>query len=415
MIIVKALLKNFSSTLKAFIFKVLTLKIEIMSLLNKSDIKNLLSIHGEPCVSIFIPTERAGQNVLNEKNKLHLKSQLKEVEKGLVNQKASKDVISKISDPIQKLIDDTNFWRHQSDGLAVFASENFFKIFTLPVNFEAYHYVSNEFYIKPLVPMLNDDERFYILALQLQEVTLYEATRYTIGEVEVEDLIPSRLEERVGFDYKEKHLSFRSQNSGGEKTIFHGHGGGGGDERKDEITRYFRAIDKGLESVLTGDKAPLIVATQDYLFPLYKDANNYNNLYEEVLPGNPSEGDLFDLHEKALRLIEPLLRKKRNDKAEAFNKHNKTEKTGTSITDILPAIQQGKVDTLFLENQNDIWGHYNKNNMKTILHDKQQADNYSLMNWAAKEVLSQGGHVFLTPKAQMPDTSSKVNALYRFS
>lgn len=383
--------------------------------MNKSIIKDLLSIHGESCVSIFIPTERAGQNVLNEKYKIHLKSQLKEVEKQLVNQKTSKEVIDKISDPIQKLIDDTSFWRHQSDGLAVFVSEDFFKTFTLPVNFDAYHYVSNEFYIKPLIPMLNDDERFYILALQLQDVALYEATRYTIGKVEVEDLIPSRLEERVGFDYKERHLSFRTQNSGGDKAVFHGHGGGGGEERKDEITRYFRAIDKGLESILTGDKAPLIVATQDYLFSLYKDANNYNNLYEEVLSGNPSEGDLFDLHEKALKLIEPFLKKKRNEKVEAFNKYNKTEKTGTSIMEILPAIQQGKVDTLFLENQNDIWGHYNKNNMETRLHDEQRADNYSLMNWAAKEVLSQGGRVFLTPKAQMPNKNSKVNALYRFS
>lgn len=383
--------------------------------MDKSDVEKLLSIHGETCVSIFIPTERAGQHVLEEKNKIHLKSKLKEVEKELEQKKTSKEVISKITEPIKQLIDDTQFWRHQSDGLAVFSSKDFFKYYTLPVNFMTHTYVSNEFYIKPLVPMLNDDERFYILALQLQDVTLYEATRYSIGKVEVDDLVPSRLEERVGFDYKEKHLSFRSQNAGGEKTIFHGHGGGGGETRKDEIKRYFRAIDKGLETVLTGDKAPLVVATQDYLFPLYKEANNYNHLYESVLAGNPSEGDIFDLHAKALQHIEDLLRQKRSDKTDVFNKYNNTEKASSSITDILPAVQQGKVDTLFIENQSEIWGHYNKNTMKTTIHDEQQADNYSLLNWAAKEVLSQGGHVFLTPQAQMPNTNSKVNALYRFS
>ena len=386
-----------------------------MSLIHEKDLEKLMNVQGKPCVSIFIPTERAGKDVLEEKNRTHLKSLWKEVTKKLEEQGVSEEKIETIGQPVTKLIEDKSFWRHQSDGLAIFAAEDFFQKFTLPVNFETHTYVSKEFYIKPLVPMFSGDERFYLLTLQLEDVELYEATTYSIGKVEVEDLIPTQLEERVGFDYKQKHLDFRSQNAGGEKTIFHGHGSDGEEVRKEEINRYFRAIDKGLDTVLHNDKAPLVVATQDYLFPIYEQANSYNHLFDKVISGNPSDTDMFGLHEKAVKTLEPLLEKTRREKKEKFAELNNTEKTGSSVTDILPAVQQGKVDTLFLENQTEIWGTYNSDNMKTSIQDEQDTNNYSLMNWAAKEVLKQGGNVFLMPRAQMPSKESKMNALYRFN
>lgn len=386
-----------------------------MSLINDKDLEKLMNVQDKTCVSIFIPTQRAGKEVLEEKNKTHLKSLWKEVGTQLKEKGLSEDKIAKIGKPIEALLSDKSFWRHQSDGLAIFAAEDFFEKYTLPVNFEAHTYISEEFYIKPLVPMFNEDSRFYLLALQLEDVELYEATTYSIGKVEVDDLIPSRLEERVGFDYKQKHLDFKTQNSGGENTIFHGHGGGSDEVRKEEINRYFRAIDKGLDSVLHDERVPLVVATQDYLFPIYEKVNTYNHLIDKVIPGNPSDTDMLGLHEKALKILEPELEKTKREKTKKFNELNNTDNTGASVTDILPAVQQGKVDTLFLENRSEIWGTYNNDNMNVTIHDNQQNGNYSLMNWAAKEVLKQGGNVFLIPEAQMPDKNSKMNALYRFN
>ncbi|SHG41809.1 hypothetical protein SAMN05444483_11188 [Salegentibacter echinorum] len=386
-----------------------------MSLIREKDLEKLMNVQGKPCVSIFIPTERAGKDVLEEKNRTHLKSLWKEVAEKLEEQGVSEEKIETIGAPILKLMEDKSFWRHQSDGLAIFAAEDLFQKFTLPVNFETHTYVSKEFYIKPLVPMFSGDERFYLLALQLEDVALYEATTYSIGKVEVDDLTPSRLEERVGFDYKQKHLEFRTQNAGGDKAVFHGHGSGNEEERKEEILKYFRAVDKGLDTVLHNDNAPLVVATQDYLFPIYEQANSYNHLFDKVISGNPSDTDMLGLHEKAVKTLEPLLEKTRREKKEKFAELNNTEKTGSSVTDILPAIQQGKVDTLFLENQTEIWGTYNSDNMNTSIQDEQDTNNYSLMNWAVKEVLKQGGNVFLIPRAQMPSKESKMNALYRFN
>lgn len=386
-----------------------------MSLINEKDLQKLSNQENKTCISIFIPTQRAGKEVLEEKNKTHLKSLWKEVGNELKKKNISEERIQEIGKPIEELLNDRSFWRHQSDGLAIFAADGFFEKYTLPVNFETHTYIANEFYIKPLVPMFSKDTRFYLLALQLEDVVLYEATKYSIGKVEVDDLTPSRLEERVGFDYKQKHLDFRTQNASGEQAIFHGHGSGSEEERKEEILKYFRAIDKGLDTILPDENVPLVIAVQDYLFPIYKDVNTYKHLFDKVVSGNPSDTDMFGLHEKALQTVEPYLEKTKREKMKKFEDLNNTDNTGTSVTDILPAIQQGKVDTLFLENRSEIWGTYNNDNMNVNLDDKQTDENYSLLNWAAKEVLRQGGNVFLIPDTQMPVKESKMNALYRFN
>ncbi len=384
-----------------------------MSMINEKDFKELANYKNDTCVSIFIPTQRAGKEVLEGKNKKHLHSEWVQIRKHLKEQKVDESIIDKIGEPIEKLIEDRDFWRHQSDGLAIFTSPDFFKKFTIPVNFEAYHYVGNEFYVKPLVPAMTGDGKFNILAIQLEDVKLFEATRYSIAPIEIDDLTPGSLEERVGFDYKEKALQFRTQGEGGEKTQFHGHGGSERDE-KTEIKQFFRAVDQGLREYLVKENLPLVVYCQDYLFPIYKDANTYNHLVDEVIPGNPNDSDLLGIHKKALEIMESHLHDSRNEKIEKYKELSSTENTTSAISDIIPAVYQGKVDTLFIENRTEVWGDYNENNMQVEFADNNENGSVSLLNLAAKKTIEMGGKVYLVEHEFMPQKKSKMNALLRF-
>ncbi len=384
-----------------------------MSMINEKDFKELANYKNDTCVSIFIPTQRAGKEVLEGKNKKHLHSEWVQIRKHLKEQKVGESIIDKIGEPIEKLIEDRDFWRHQSDGLAIFTSPDFFKKFTIPVNFEAYHYVGNEFYVKPLVPAMTGDGKFNILAIQLEDVKLFEATRYSIAPIEIDDLTPGRLEERVGFDYKEKALQFRTQGEGGEKTQFHGHGGSERDE-KTEIKQFFRAVEQGLREYLVKENLPLVVYCQDYLFPIYKDANTYNHLVDEVIPGNPNDSDLLGIHKKALEIMESHLHDSRNEKIEKYKELSSTENTTSAISDIIPAVYQGKVDTLFIENRTEVWGDYNENNMQVEFADNNENGSVSLLNLAAKKTIEMGGKVYLVEHEFMPQKKSKMNALLRF-
>ncbi|MDT0685665.1 hypothetical protein [Autumnicola psychrophila] len=384
-----------------------------MALISQEKFKKITDFKQDTCVSIFIPTQRGGKEVLEQKNKKHLKSTWDQVKRELEAKKVSEEKIKSIGQPIEALLDQPEFWRHQSDGLAIFSSEGFFEKYTVPVNFEAHHYVSNDFYVKPLVPLTTDDGRFYLLAVQQDKVDFYEATKNTIGEIYIEDLTPSKLEDRVGYDYEEKNRKAKTQNSSMGTATSHGYDAANKDD-KNEILRFFNAIDKGLHEILRDENVPLVVACQDYLFPIYKEANSYKNLFDQVVPGNPSDTDMFGLHEKALNVMEPHLEKKKRTKLESFGELT-PDKTSSTISDIIPAAFEGKVDTLFLENRSEIWGTYDEQNRKVEVNEEQSSNNTSLMNLAAAKVIETGGSVFLIESAFMPEKEAKLNAIFRYS
>ena len=384
-----------------------------MALLKKEQFEKLANFDNNPCVSIYIPTERVGRDVLKEKDKIQLKSQWKKVYEKFKNLGLSQDKIDKLGQPIEKILTDKDFWRHRSDGLAIFIADGFFEMHSVPVSFKANSYVSDHFYLKPLVPLLDGDGRFYLLSLQVFGVKLYEADRQHIKEIDTEELTPSRLEDRVGYDYEEKHLQHETQNSLMGTTVQQGMGGEERD-KKNEYLRYFRAIDKGIHEILRDEKVPLVIACQDYLFPIYQEANTYKNLYPGCVVGNPSDFEnKKELHAKTLNLLKPYFEKHKEETKTRFEELV-PQKKSVDISEIIPAIYQGKVDTLFLQKNEEIWGNYNENMASVQVNKEPNTANVSLMNLAAAKVIEQGGKVYLVEKEFLPDNSSNVNAVFRY-
>lgn len=385
-----------------------------MALLDQKKFESLANFRNEICVSIFIPTQRAGKEVLEGKNKTHLKSQLDEIKRDLNRKGVSKEKISKITNPIQEIVEDRDFWRHQADGLAIFSSEDFIEKFTLPIAFPPLIHISSEFYIKPIIPLLNNDGRFYLLSITPYDVKFYEASKYSIDEIKVDDLTPERMEDRIGYDYEESGRKDKSQSNLAWGATVHGYNAQNRDY-KNEVQRFFRAVDKGLEPILHDKNIPLVVACQDYLFPLYQEATRYKNLFEKPVPGNPSDFDMQNLHEKACILLEPYFEKNKNEKLEKYRELDQTQFTSTSIDEIILAAIDGKIDTLFMNNKDDIWGSIDEKEMKVTVEDEHNDTNTSLMNLAAKKVLENSGNVYFLNSATTPSKESKMSALFRYS
>jgi len=373
----------------------------------------LADIHDSACASVFIPTHPSGEEVLRAQDALLLKNQVKEIKNSLKAKGLSESSIEDFLMPVKKLIDDKEFWRHQSEGLAVFLSNNFFRKYEVPLKLEPYSYVSHEFFLKPLVPLFNNDLKFFLLGLELENLKFYEGSRSGLTEKAIENFVPSRLEEVVGFDYEQKSLQFRSQHEGHGQSVFHGHGEGK-DEKKTEIKRYLREIDKGLKKLLNAQQDPLVVACVDYLFPIYKEINTYKHLYPEHISGNPSLPDINTLHSKAWELLKPLTNKTKMEKAEIFRQFQGTARTANSIDEIVPAALHGKIDTLFLQKDEDAFGVYSKKTNTVETEKGGKEAEVSLFNMAAVHAYLHGADVFLMEKEEMPDGFSTINALFRY-
>lgn len=384
-----------------------------MTLINRKEIAQLAEMQDAFCVSIFIPTHRSGQAVLKKSDAILLKNQVKAVTEKLEKEGMSELEIAKFMKPAHDLIQDSGFWSNQSDGLAIYMAKDFFRKYTLPIKFEEFNYVANGFYLKPLMPLFSGDGRFFVLTLEIEAVKFYEATRHAISDVIIKDLVPSRLEEVVGFDYEQKSLQFRTQQMGSGNAAFHGHGEGKA-ERKDEILRFFRSVNKGLMTMLHDESAPMVVACQDFLFPIYKEANTYKNLMDDHISSNPANLDKLLLHEKAWAVVQPFFDRERLEKLELSQQHHDTKRTSIDIREIVPAALEGKIEALFLKNSEDIWGIYNPTTREVRVQEMPQSPNVSLLNLAATKTFLQGGKVYLLENDEMPTPYSKVNALYRY-
>ncbi len=370
-----------------------------MKLITRKEFRNLAGIHQPFCVSIFIPTHRAGKEVFEKEDVTALRNQLKEVKAELESRGCPPRDLARILEPAEALVSERDFWSKQSDGLALFLADGFFEKFTVPVQFEPFSYVSGDFYLKPLLPLFYGDGRFYLLTLSLKETNFYECTRYSITPISIEDLIPASMEEVVGADYEQKNLQFRSQPGGA--SVFHGHGAGK-DDRKDEIQRYLRAIDKGLHEILRDLNAPLVMASVDYLYSMYRDISSYVHIMPEYIKTNPDNADLFLLHEKAWEIVQPLFDQERRDKMALFEQFQGAGRTSSSLVEIIPAALDGKLEALFLENRSDVWGVYDPAGNKTTIHDTRQPGSVSLLNLIATNALLKGAKVYLNEPEDMP-------------
>ena len=126
-----------------------------MKLVTKDELKKLIEKNNGSFVSIFLPTETAGKEV--DQGRIRLKNLIKESEDGLKKTGMLDKAIRKLLSPLEKLTNDSMFWSHQSEGLAIFISNDDFFYYQLPLKFDELVMVSNRFYIKPLLPLFNNN------------------------------------------------------------------------------------------------------------------------------------------------------------------------------------------------------------------------------------------------------------------
>jgi hypothetical protein len=383
-----------------------------MSLLSMNELKMLVEEPGGFCVSIFMPTHRAGEQT--RQDPIRLKNLIREAQKRLTGAGLISKETRGLLKPVKELLRKAFFWQYQSDGLAIFSSEGLFRYYRLPLSFDELVVVTSRFHIKPLLPLLTSDGRFYILALSQNKVRLFEGTRYTVNEVALEDM-PESLSDTLRYD-SERNIQLHTAapvGKGEKSVIFHGHGGGI-DDAKANILKYFRQIDAGLGELLHGERAPLILAGVDYLLPIYAKASKYPYLLGDGVIGNPEELRIEELRDRAWTVAEPYFTKERNEAFARYQKLSGTQQASDDLMKVVSASYHGRIETLFVAVGVQLWGTFDMESGQITLHQQEaQPGDEDLLDFAAIHTLLNGGVVFAVALEQMPDKAN-VAAVFRY-
>lgn len=397
-----------------------------LEIVDREVLQSLLADRPGPSLSLFHPTDRIA--VESEQNSLRLKNLLSEAHDRLAQAGFRRPQIEKLLEPLNALLADSDFWRHQLDGLSLYRAPDFFRYYRLPFAVEERVIVGDRFHVKPLVPALASEGHFYILALSGNAVRLLRATRYSAARVELDDLgIPLSLAEALKYDNFERtdlqhHPSAGPGASGrprmpgrsgrGQQHMFHGHGPGGEDQ-KNELLRFFQGVDGGISRLLGTEQAPIVLAAVDYLHPLYRQASGYRFIAERGVEGNPDQLSDADLHARAWPLIEPHFRAPLERAKEKFGTGVGNGLASSDLEEILSAAYGGRVESLFVREGEEVWGTYDPAEQKVHLVEATSPGAPDLLDLASKETLLRGGDVFLAAPEDMPG-STEVAAVFRF-
>ncbi|SHI51584.1 hypothetical protein SAMN02745751_00453 [Dethiosulfatibacter aminovorans DSM 17477] len=367
-----------------------------MNQLRKDDVLKLIKTKTDPCISIYLPTEKAGKDIL--KGRILLKNLLKEAEKKLSLLNISESDTKNILNEAYDLIEDLIFWQNSNEGLALFISGNTFKYFKMPVKFQEKVHVSKEFNIIPLLSMLTKDENYYLLSLSQKNIKLYRCDEFNINEIELD--MPTSLDEALQMDNPERQLQYHSGNPNSTSAIYHGHGGSP-DDNKNHINRFMQMVSNDILEFMPNKELPLIVSGVSYIASMYKDANKYPNMMDQHIDGNPDNIHPKELKERAHKIMYEMFNQKTDAMMDKFSEAKSVGNGSDILEDIIAASYEGRINKLFLTSNIEKWGYYdeNLNYLYELFEPTIEAEN--VINIAAINTLKNGGDVLVYSPEEM--------------
>lgn len=385
-----------------------------MSFLSIEELKELVEQPQGLCVSIYMPTVRLGSET--QQNSVRFKNLIRQAEAELEKHELQQTDIDELLQPAIAL-DEDEFWQQQDAGLAVFIAAGFFRFYRVPIDMIELVVVSDRFHLKPLIPLLSGDDRFYILILGQRDVRLLEGNRYGITrEVEIEGL-PKDMDEALQYDETSKDQQRRQEGGAGRAGLQGGgsyHGQGADRENvKEDLLQYFHLVDKALHDFFRNRRSPLVLAGVSYLLPIYHEANTYNFIVEAGIQHNTKQQTAPELHAEAWAIVEPQFEA---DKQTAIDYYHESIAAGKGSDDLNEVIQgafYGRVEQLFVPVGVQKWGHFDPEAMELEIHNEAQPGDEDLLNAAAIQTIFHGGTVYAVEPENVPD-DAPVAAVFRY-
>ena len=275
--------------------------------------------------------------------------------------------------------------------------------------------VNERFHVKPLFTLLAEDRPFYVLAISLKNIRLIAATRNHAEEMEIPD-VPHSLPEALG-NLTRQYSQFQASTSSrtvSRSPIFHGHGTGE-DNLKAEIVQFFNLADKALLKYMDRE-TPVVLAGVEYLLPRYKETTEHPRVMDEGLTGNAEGLSPEELRDKAWEIVEPVLTADRRKAAERYGDLLGTGRSSSRYDEILPAAQDGRIDTLFVARGVRLWGAYDVKARAARLQedqDGQRKGHEDLLDLAAILTFQNGGQVYAVPQQDVPGGQAMA-AIFRY-
>ena len=270
-------------------------------MISREQLTALAGVEAAPAISIYLPTHTKGREV--RQDPIRFKNAIDRVSEQLVEAGHRRPDAEALLSEARRLLDDQEFWRHQGLGLAVFVARDLLQIHKLPQEMPEMQRIGPRPHIKPLLPLLADDGRFYVLTAQADDTRLYVGSRHGLAEVEA-DIPRSVADVSAETDYESTrhaspparprtagHIGMPASQNFGEDPE---------EQRKTQFVEHLRRVHSALERHLGGDRAPIVLVGQPEIQGHLRALAKNITFHEEGVQADPNSLDEEQLHARAL-------------------------------------------------------------------------------------------------------------------
>ena len=266
-------------------------------------------------------------------------------------------------------------------AVAIYCAPEFCRSFDLSETVEESVSIANHFYIKPLIPALQAEQRFYVLALSQKHIRLLRCTENHSEEVE----LPASV---LAFPESEDNVI--------------------------QLSHFYKQVSEGVTAFLRErhDESPLVIAGVEYEIATFRKVNVYPHLAQDVVHGAPDGLKGGELHKRALEAVRSYFETPLRTALARFEEAG-TQRSSSTVKDIVKASFDGRVLDLILAEGAHYMGTFDDSTWDVKGHKQAVEGDEDLLNAAALQTLLHAGQVFVVPANQIPHGAPAI-AVYRY-
>jgi len=354
------------------------------------EIRDLIDVRADACVSIYVPTTAQTQNVKGAR--IALKNLLGQALDQLETHGLDKRRRGLLNEHVDEILEDDEFWKFQSNSLCLLATPDKVRSYRLPNVLTEMVEVSDRFHLKPLLRAITFPHRAFILALAEDGPRLIEMTsNMPAGEVRVPDMPKDAGSATGRASVNDRSPTGRIHGGEGQKVL---------------LRQYARKVDAAIRPLLAGRHEPLILAATEPLLSIWRSVNTYPGLADEGVVTSPVRMTPAELADAARPVLDGIYDRQVARLRELFTTRAGQQRATTDIASAARAATLGAVDTLLVDIDETIPGTVDDVTGAVTFARTAGAGSYGLVDEIAGRVLANGGSVLAVRKSDIPDEAS---------
>jgi len=352
----------------------------------EAEVVALARHRGDLCVSLFLPTTPLTQETAGDR--IALRNLAADASRRLLASGADQRRVAALSEHLDALADDDDFWRFQARGLAIFATPEHIHTFRMASTLRQLAEVSDRFHVTPLLRAITFPHVAYVLALAENAVRVVEVSAdLPATAVRVEGMPADAASAAGKASLGDRSPAGRIQGSEGKKV---------------RLRQYARKVDHALRGLVAGSGVPLVLAAAEPLASLYRAVSSYPDIAAAGIDGNPEAMSDAELAEHARVVLDALYRTELATWRETFATREPQGRVTTDVAQAARAATFGAVDTVLVDIDRTIPGGIDETTGVVTYAEASSADSYDVVDEIARRVLLNRGRVLAVRAGDIP-------------